>query len=49
MKSLKLKVNDGVMEKVINIELDEKEYKKLMSIYDDEFGLERTILNEEDM
>lgn len=49
MKSLKIKVNDGVVEKVIKIELSEKEYEKLMSIYDDEFGLEMIILDEEDV
>lgn len=43
MKKLVIVVSDSFIKKEVEISLSEKEYKKLMSIYDDECGLDFVI------
>ena len=40
MKKLVIVVSDSFVRKEIEISVSEKEYNKLMKLYDDEFGLE---------
>ena len=43
MKKLVIVVSDSFIKKEVEISLSEKEYKKLMGMYDEECGLEYTI------
>lgn len=43
MKKLVIVVSDSFVEKEVEISLSEKEYKKLMGMYDEDCGLEFTI------
>lgn len=43
MKKLVIVVSDSFVEKEVEISLSEKEYKKLISMYDEDCGLEFTI------
>lgn len=40
MKKLVIVVSDSFVRKEIEISVSEKEYKKLMKVYDEEYGLE---------
>lgn len=40
MKKLIIVVSDSFVKKEVEISLNEKEYKKLMNMYDKEYGLE---------
>lgn len=40
MKKLVIIVSDSFVRKEIEISVSEKEYKKLMKVYDEEYGLE---------
>lgn len=44
MKTLTIKISDTFASKKITINVSEEDYKKLMSMYDDELGLEFTIV-----
>ena len=43
MKKLIIEVSDSFVKREVEIKLSEKDYKKLMSIYDDECGLDFVI------
>ena len=43
MKKMVIVVSDSFVKREVEISLSEKEYKKLMSIYDDECGLDFVI------
>lgn len=46
MKKLVIIVSDSFVRKEVEISISEKEYKKLMGVYDEEYGCEFVIKEE---